>query len=118
MIPNTVKQRRIKQVFQALCKHEVVCIHVRESHFEHIPIDDNGLSQECFPSPHVVMYKNYPDSSEIDDFDPFSSDMDATMSQVVDINTQMSSEDEDGIFSFINDDTDPTIKKNIFFSHN
>ena len=64
------------------------------------------------------MYKNYPDSSEIDDFDPFSSDMDATMSQVVDINTQMSSEDEDGIFSFINDDTDPTIKKNIFFSHN
>ena len=45
----------------------------------------------------------------MDDFDPFSSEMDATMSQVVDINTQISSEDEDGIFSFINDDTDPTI---------
>ena len=48
------------------------------------------------------------------DFDPFNSEMDATMSQVVDINTQMSSEDEDCIFLFVNDDldnSDPTLKK-------
>ena len=50
----------------------------------------------------------------MDDFDPFSSDLDATMSQV-NINIQMSSEDEDGIFSFINEDTDPTFKKNKIF---
>ena len=47
------------------------------------------------------------------DFDPFNLDMDAIMSQVIDINTQMSSEDENnGIFSFVNDDldnTDPTV---------
>ena len=47
----------------------------------------------------------------MDDFDPFSSDMDATMSQVINIKTQMSSEDEDGIFSFINEDTNPALKK-------
>ena len=39
VIPNTVKQRRIKQVFQALCKHEIVGIHIKESYFQHIPID-------------------------------------------------------------------------------
>ena len=52
----------------------------------------------------------------MDDFDPFSSEMDATMSQVVDINTQMSSEDEDGIFSFINDEIDPvsSMKQNFY----
>ena len=66
-------------MFQALRKHEIVGICVKESYFEHISIDDN-----------------------------------ATMTQVIDINTQMSSEDEDGIFSFINDDTDPTIKKTKF----
>ena len=54
---------------------------------------------------------NYPDSNEVDDFDPFSSEMESTMSQVVNINTHMSSEDEEGIFSFINGDTDPMIKK-------
>ena len=52
----------------------------------------------------------------MDDFDPFSSDMDATMSQVVNINTQMSSEDEDGIFLFIDEDTDPTFKKQNFYA--
>ena len=114
VIPDTVKQRRTKQVFQALRKYEIVGIHVRESHFEHIPIDDNDFSPEYFYSPHVVRCDNYPDSSEMDDFDPFSSEMDSTMSQVVDINTQMSSEDEDGVFSFMNDDTNPTIKKNNF----
>ena len=84
-------------------------IHVKESDFEHIPVDDNDLSPEYFHSPHVVRCNNYPDSHDMDDFDPFSSEMDATMSQVVDINTQMSSEDEDGIFSFINDEIDPVV---------
>ena len=117
VIPNTVKQGTIKQVFQALRKHETVGIHVKESYFKHIPIDTSDLTQEYFHSPHVVRCNNYPDSHDMDDFDPFSSDMDATMSQVVNINTQMTSEDEDGIFSFVNDDPDPNLKrKNNFYS--
>ena len=53
---------------------------MKESYFEHIPIDESVLTEEYFHS---------------------SSDMDATMSQVININTQMSSEDEDCIFSFM-----------------
>ena len=58
VIPNIVKQRRIKQVFQALCKHETVDIYVKQSYFEHIPIDGNDLSPEYFHSPHVVRCNN------------------------------------------------------------
>ena len=79
VIPNTVKQKRIKQVFQALHKHETVGIHVKESYFQHIPIDNSNLTPEYFHSPHVVRCNNYPDSHDMDDFDPFSSDMGATI---------------------------------------
>ena len=46
VIPNTVKQSRIKQVFQALCKHETVGIHVKQSYFQHISMDEKDLSPE------------------------------------------------------------------------
>ena len=102
-------------MFQALHKYETVGTHIKESDFQHIPIDQSDLTEEYIHSPHVVRCNNYPDSHDMDDFDPFSSDLYATMSQVININTQMSSEDEDGMFSFINDDTDPTLKKKILF---
>ena len=93
-------------MFLALWKHETVGIHVKESRFQQILVDENDLWPGYFHSPNVVRYNNYPDPNEMDDFDPFNSEMDATMSQVVDINTQMPSNDEDGIFSLINDESD------------
>ena len=102
-------------MFQALRKYETVRIHIKESYFQHIPIDQSDLTEEYFHSPHVVRCNNYPDSHDVDDFDPFSSDLDATMSQIININIQMSSEDEDGMFSFINEDTDPILRKKTKF---
>ena len=39
----------------------------------------------------------------MEDFDPFHSNLDSTMSQSIDINTQLSSDDEDDIFDFVTD---------------
>ena len=112
------EKKRKKQIFKALQKHEVVGIHVKHTDFQDIPVYENDLSPDYIQTPHVLSWNNYPNSDKMRDFDPFNSDMDVTMSQVIDINTQISSEDKDGIFLFVNDDLDnidPTLKKIIEF---
>ena len=62
-------------------------IHVQATDFTHISI-------QC---------RNYPNSDEKEDFDPFHSNLDATLSQITDINTHFPSDDEDDIFDFVLD---------------
>ena len=45
----------------------------------------------------------YPDSNQMEDFDPFHSNLDSTMSQITDINTQITSDDDDDFFDFVSD---------------
>ena len=102
-LPETVttdrnKQQQIKQVFHALRKHESVGIHITREMYSNIDIQSHPLPDTYKEEGHVVKCKNYPDSNEVSDFDPFHSNLDGTMSQVTDVNTQMESDDEDNIF--------------------
>lgn len=71
-------------------------------HDGHIPEEYNLLH-------HVIQCTNYPDSNKVSDFDPFNSNLDETMSQVTDINTQLldnqndeNNENDDGnVFAFV-----------------
>ena len=51
----------------------------------------------------------------MEDFDLFHSNLDSTLSQITDINTNFSSDDEDDIFDFVTDNvsvsSNPTKKK-------
>ena len=124
-LPETVttdrnKQQQIKQVFHALRKHESVGIHITREMYSNIDIQPHPLPDTYKQEGHVVKCKNYPDSNEVSDFDPFHSNLDGTMSQVTDVNTQMESDDEDNIFAFVSDNINSTIqntkKENSFFS--
>ena len=84
-------------------RHELVGIHVRSSDFSQIPIQNDPVPQEYNEFPHIVKCGNYPDSDEIEDFDPFHSNLDSTMSQITDINTQITSDDDEDIFYFVSD---------------
>ena len=44
---------------------------------------------------------NYPNSNEVDDFDPFLSTLDSTLSQVTEIGTQMEEENDDAVLEFV-----------------
>ena len=46
IITDFEKQRRIKQVFHTLRRHEMVGIHVKSSDFRHIPIHDTPIPEE------------------------------------------------------------------------
>ena len=98
IIPDYEKQRKIKQVFHTLRRHELVGIHVKSSHFSHIPIIDTPIPEDYNETAHIVKCRNYPNSDDMEDFDPFHSNLDSTMSQITDINTQLSSDDDDDIF--------------------
>ena len=103
IIPDYNKQRKIRKVFQTLRRHELVGIHVRSSDFSHIPIQNDPVPHEYNKFPHIVKCGNYPDSDEMEDFDPFHSNLDSTMSQITDINTQITSDDDEDIFDFVSD---------------
>ena len=103
IIPDYDKQRRIKQVFHTLRRHELVGIHVKSSDFRHIPINDAPIPDDYNEVAHIVKCRNYPNSDQMEDFDPFHSNLDSTMSQITDINTQLSSDDEDDVFDFVSD---------------
>ncbi len=103
VIPDKQKQFRIKQVFKTLRKNEIVGIHVNKNAYNHIKIHQGQIPEEYSQAAHVVRCMNYPDSNEVTDFDPFTSNLDTTMSQVTDINTiiEDDNEDENIIFAFV-----------------
>ena len=96
-------------------------IHVQATDFTHVPIHDHPpIPQEYNEFPHIIKRGNYPNSDEMEDFDRFHSNLDATLSQITDINTHFSSDDEDDIFDFVSDNVSVSSissKKNkIFYS--
>ena len=95
VIPDVTMQKKVKQVFRLVRKKEVIGIHVNISTYGHIRIHDGPIPDDYIKAEHVVKCMNYPNSNEVPDFDPFNSNFDGTLSQVTEIGTQMSSEDED-----------------------
>ena len=120
IIPDYSKQKRIKQVFHTLRRHELVGIHVKTTDFTHVPIHKHPIPQEYNEFPHIIKCGNYPNSDEMEDFDPFHSNLDSTISQITVINTQLSSDDEDDIFDFASDNvsvsSNPTKKMKSFYT--
>ena len=81
--------------------------------FQSQPIHEGVLPDEYREEPHVVKCMNYPDSNRVPDFDPFNSNMDGTMSQLTDINTQLSEDDgdeENDVFAFVADNIKSSIE--------
>ena len=114
IIPDKVKQLQIKQVFRTLRNNETVGIHMNVSTYINQQIHDGPIPEEYQQIPHVVRCINYPDSNKVMDFDPFNSNFDGTMSQVTDINTELSeddNEDEDEVFAFVTENVKQSIKK-------
>ena len=68
-----------KQVFQSLRKHEVVGIHIKMEWYKRNPIVESPLPSEYLEQEHVIKCANYPNSNEVDDFDPFLSTLDSTL---------------------------------------
>ena len=115
-LPETVttdcnKQQQIKQIFHALRKHESIGIHITREMYIYIDIQQHPLPDTYKQEGHVVKCKTYPDSNEVLDFDPFHSNLNGTISQVTDVNTQMESDDEDNIFAFVSDNINTTLFK-------
>ena len=114
IIPDKVKQLQIKQVFRTLRNNERVGIHIKVSTYTSQQIHEGEIPEEYKQIPHVVRCINYPDSNKVNDFDPFYSNFDGTMSQVTDINTQLSENDEDNedeVFAFVTENVKQSIKK-------
>ena len=113
IIPDRNRQIRIKQVFKTLRKKETVGIHVKVSDYWNNPTHDGPIPEEYEMLPHVVRCTNYPDSKKVSDFDPFDSNFDGTMSQVTDINTQLTDGENDNdtnVFAFVTKNIRQTIK--------
>ena len=94
VIPDQSLQKNMKQVFPTLQKHEIVGIHINNKCYEDVPIREQPIPSDYVQHEHVVKCTKYPDSNEVNDFDPFSSNFDGTLSQVTHIGTQMSSDDD------------------------
>ena len=109
IIPDTKKQQQIKQVFWSIQRHEVVGIHINEKWYADIPILTLPLLEEYQQQDHVVRCMNYPDSDKVNDFDPYNSNLDGTTSQITEIGTQLSDEDDDAIIELINANINETI---------
>ena len=113
IIPDRTKQMKIKQVFKSLRRNETVGIHVKVSDYINQSIHDGPIPDEYSLLPHVVRCTNYPDSNKVSDFDPFNSNLDGTMSQLTDINTELSDEenqDDGDVFAFVASNIQQTIK--------
>ena len=74
-----------------------------------IPIRKSPLPEEYQQLDHVVRCMNYPDLDKVTDFDPYNSNLDGTTSQITDIGTQLSDEDDDAVSEFINTNVDESI---------
>ena len=90
-------------------------IHMRATDFTHVPIHDHPIHQEYNEFPHIINCGNYPNLDEMEDFDHFHSNLDSTLSQITDINTHFSSDNEEDIFDFMSDNvsisSNPSKKK-------
>lgn len=94
-------------------------IHVDKNCYHDIPIHDTILPEEYQELEHVVKCVNYPDSNKVSDFDPYNSNFDGTTSQITEVGTQMSDEDDNNVLSFIqenvqNDITDINESKTFY----
>ena len=101
-IPDVTKQQKIKQVFRSIRKHEVVGIHVEKNWYQNVPINNLPLPEEYQQQNHIVKCMNYPDSDKVLDFDPYNSNFDGTTSQITEIGTELSDEDDNAVSDFIN----------------
>ena len=87
IIPDTKKQQQIKQVFRSIWRHEVVGIHIHTKWHTDIPIHTLPLPEEHQQPDHIVRCMNYPDSDKVNDFDPYNSNLDGTITQITEIGT-------------------------------
>ena len=55
---------------------------------------------------------NYSDSDKVMDFDPYNSNLDGSTSQITEIGTQLSDEDDDAVTDFINANVNETVNSN------
>ena len=121
IIHDIAKQQKIKQVFRSIRKHGVVGIHIDKNWYADMPIHNSPLPEEYQQPDHIVKCMNYPDSDKVTDFDPYHSNLDGTTSQVTEIGTQLSDDDDDdAVTKFINANADETIKshdtKKLYYS--
>ena len=120
IIPDQNLQKRTKQVFQSLRKHEFVGIHVKNDWYTNIQIEGLSLPPEYEEMEYVVKCFNYPNSNNLDDFEPFLSTLDSTLSQVTEIGTQMEEENDDAVLEFVSQNVTATVtqqnKDNSFYS--
>ena len=112
--------RKKKQVFQSLRRHEVIGIHVKKEWYNNITITEYPLPPEYLEMEHVIKCANYPNSNEVDDFVPFLSTLDSTLSQVTEIGTEMDAENDNMVLQFVSDNVTATISQtnteNSFYS--
>ena len=101
-----------KQVFHSLRKHEVIGIHVKKEWFNNTTITKSPLPREYLETEHVVKCANYPTSNEVDDFDPFLSKLDSTLSQITEIGTEMDEQNDNAVLQFVSDNVTATISQN------
>ena len=112
IIPESKKQQQIKQVFRSIRRHEIVGIHIQKKWYVDVPIHESPIPYEYQQADHVVKCMNYPDSDRIMDFDPYNSNLDGTTSQITEIGTQLSDEDDDAVGQFINENVNEAIDSN------
>ena len=96
--------------------NETVGIHVNLSNYMNQLIHEGQIPEEYQQIPHVVKCINYPDSNKVSEFDPFNSNFDGTISQITDINTQLSDdeeENEDKVFAFVTENVTQSIQKDL-----
>ena len=74
-----------------------------------MPIHTSPLPEEYQQSDHIVKCMNDPDSDKVTDFDPYNSNLNGTTSQITEIGTQLSDEDDNAISEFINSNVNETI---------
>ena len=87
-------------------------IHIKATAYHNHNIHQGPIPENYKELPHVVQCINYPDSNQVSDFDPFNSNLDGTMSQVTDINTQYSeyeNDNENDIFAYVADNVRTSI---------
>ena len=99
-------------MFQSLRKHEVVGIHIKKEWYGHILLTESPLLSDYLDKGHFIQCANYPDSSEVHDFDPFLSTLDSTLSQVTEIGTELEEENDNAVLQFVSDNVTATITQN------
>ena len=109
IIPQEDVQEKTKQVFQYLRRHEVVGKHINSEWYTDIPIIGEPLPTKFNELEHVIKCANFPDSNEANDFDPFTSNLDSTMSQDTGIGTEHQNESDDAVLQFLSENVPATV---------